>query len=374
MVVGIWQYEYTGTMFTLCWLIYALIPMLDYLSPLDLKNRTPEEYEALEKDRRYLIPLYIIWVLDYYSLYWSFNIIYYQGDQMSWLEYFIFIATLATGAGIGATVGHELFHRRETVHKIFGTSFYFKMLNMNFLVEHLQGHHKNVATPIDPASADKGQDVYSFAVKSIYRSFTDGWGIEARRVGKAHPKASSLEKLARNKVFQLKVIEYLMLCGIYYVWGLKVLTFFLVMAYTESFLLETINYIEHYGLRRKEIAPGKYERTTIRHSWNAAHRWTNCLLVKLQRHSDHHENGFKPYQTLCTYENAPQLPHGYSLMILFSLCPPLFMRVMDPIVDAYQNHNHPPSKEQLEYADKLVRRGLFSFFAVFTFLFGLYFI
>ena len=229
-----------------------------------------------------------------------------------------------------------------------------------------------MATPIDPASAAQGQDVYTFGVKSIYYSFLDGWDIEAKRVAKAHPNSNTLMKLARNRVFWLKVLEWVLVFAIYYFWDWKVALFFVVSAYLESFLLEVINYNEHYGLRRKEIAPGKFERTTIRHSWNAAHRWTNAILVKLQRHSDHHENGYKPYQTLCTYDEAPQLPHGYSLMILLSLCPPLYWAIMDPFVDAYQNKHRPPTKEQLDKANKLVGQSLFTFVGILTPMMVLY--
>ena len=177
-----------------------------------------------------------------------------------------------------------------------------------------------------------------------------------------------------NQVLWLKLLEWTMVLAIYYIWDGRVVIFFLINAYIEAFLLELTNYIEHYGLRRKEIAPGKYERTTIRHSWNAAHRWTNALLVKLQRHSDHHENGYKPYQTLCTYDEAPQLPHGYSLMLLIALCPPLYKAIMDPLVDAYQNKHRPPTKEQMDKANKLVSLSLFGFVGLFTLQVVLYMI
>ena len=302
ILFGVWQFDKTGTMFPLLWLIYALIPLLDYLTPLDLKNRTQEEYDVLEKDWRYNIPLYAIWAADAFMTIWAFNVIYYRSAELSYVELFIFTSTTAVASGIGGAVGHELFHRKEPIHIFFGTSFYFKMLNMNFWIQHTQGHHKNVATPIDPASAAQGQDVYSFSVKSIFYSFVDGWNIEARRVNKAQPKTNAIIKILYNRVFWLKVLEWTLIGAILYFWDWKVALYFIANAYAESFLLEVINYIEHYGLRRKEIAPGKYERTTIRHSWNAAHRWTNAILVKLQRHSDHHENGYKPYQSLQTYD------------------------------------------------------------------------
>lgn len=156
MIIGIIQFQYTNSSLPMFWIIYVLIPLLDYTSPLDVKNRTPEEYKLLEKDRRYLIPLYTAWVMEAIQHYMAMDVIYYQSAELSWFELFIFVATLASGAAVGGAVGHELFHRKEIVHKIFGASLYLKMMNTNFSIQHVQGHHKNVATPLDPASADKG--------------------------------------------------------------------------------------------------------------------------------------------------------------------------------------------------------------------------
>ena len=102
-------------------------------------------------------------------------------------------------------------------------------------------------------------------------------------------------------------------------------------------ILESINYIEHYGLSRKEISPGVYEPVDITHSWNAPHRISNYLLFKLQRHSDHHENSLKPYQTLCSYEKSPQLPQGYAFCILLAFYPKLWFKVMNPLAESYNN-------------------------------------
>lgn len=190
-----------------------------------------------------------------------------------------------------------------------GTLLYLRMLNTNFIIEHNQTHHKWVGTPLDPASAKLGEDVYSFGVKSVIYSQIDGFKVEKERVQKTSPNLSSIELFAKNRVVQLKLLELVFLGGVFYFWGAKVLIYQIVHSLIEAFLLEIINYIEHYGLRRKEIAPGmrilslgKYERVSYRHSWNAAHRWTNALLYKLQRHSDHHIEGTKPYQALISTE------------------------------------------------------------------------
>ncbi len=292
---------------------------------------------------------------------------------MSWLEYIIFMVAVSSMGAPSVATGHELLHRKNKVHQICGVSLFFRMMHTNYFIDHRLGHHKYVATPLDPASAAKGEDVYSFSAKSIFYTLLQGYEIEAKRLSKEQPNMSAPLKVINNKVFQFKFVEYSLLAGIVAVWGLSVGIFFYIGSFILSFLLESVNYMEHYGLRRKEIAPGKYELTTIRHSWNAAHRWTNGYLLKVQRHSDHHENAYKPYQTLLTDDQAPQLPHGYTLMIIFSLCPPLFRKILDPIVDAYQS-DLKPTKAELEYANKLIGSSLYISFFIMTALLTLYFI
>jgi alkane 1-monooxygenase len=111
---------------------------------------------------------------------------------------------------------------------------------------------------------------------------------------------------------------------------------FLAEAVFSIIYLEAINYLEHYGLARKRLPNGEYEKVTIRHSWNAPHRISNYLLFKLQRHSDHHENSLKPYQTLLSLEESPELPHGYVLMIIMVFIPSVWFRIMDPLVEEYR--------------------------------------
>lgn len=122
---------------------------------------------------------------------------------------------------------------------------------------------------------------------------------------------------------------------IYKIYGMKVCILYLLSAFGSVFYLEAINYIEHYGLRREMKADGNYQKVTIRHSWNAPHRFTNYLLFKLQRHSDHHENSLKPYQTLVSLEQSPHLPHGYSVCIFMSFFPSTWFKIMNPLVDEY---------------------------------------
>ena len=163
-----------------------------------------------------------------------------------------------------------------------------KNLYMHFTYEHIFGHHRRVATPEDPASATKDQNVYGFAINSFLGSYKSVYNMEKEAKKPLYKNCSVLSVVA--------AIAFT--AGIFAYYPIHTGIFFLFEALFSIFYLEAINYLEHFGLRREKLPNGEYEKVTIRHSWNAPHRFTNYLLFKLQRHSDHHENALKPYQTL----------------------------------------------------------------------------
>lgn len=167
-------------------------------------------------------------------------------------------------------VSHELLHKLNKMDQISGTLHQIKVLYMHFTIEHVLGHHRRVATPEDPATAAKGITLYEFVPKSAIGGFISAF--------KLNPLLTSLSAVG----------SVLMITGVYNYYGLKCTIYFLIMALGGVFILELINYIEHYGLKRKQLPDGNYEKVTIRHSWNAPHRISNYLFFKLQRHSDHH--------------------------------------------------------------------------------------
>lgn len=203
----------------------------------------------------------------------------------------------------GMLVSHELMHKENWLDKAIATVLLVKNCYLHFTVEHTLGHHKNVATPLDPATAPKGITLHQFIPKSIKGGFLSAY--------KLNPQFTILSAVA----------SLLFLVCIFKFFGWQVLLVHLLAAFGSIQILETTNYIEHYGLQRKQRPDGTYEKVTIRHSWNAAHRISNFFMIKLQRHSDHHENSLKSYQTLCTYEDSPQLPHGYMVCILLAQFP-----------------------------------------------------
>jgi alkane 1-monooxygenase len=243
------------------------------------------------------------------------------------------------------TVAHEIFHKAGSINKILGTLHMSKNLYTHFTYEHLYGHHRKVATPDDPASAPQHSDVYSFAWRSVKGTLMSVYNMELEAGKKIYENCAVLS-VAWSIVFTAVIYAF---------FGFHATTFFLIQAFVSIFFLETINYIEHYGLRRKQLEDGSYEKVTIRHSWNAPHRFTNYILFKLQRHSDHHENAMKPYQTLLSLKESPQLPHGYSLMILMAFVPSVWFRIMDPLVDEYKKTGHGAIKS--EVTEKAIQKS-----------------
>ena len=116
------------------------------------------------------------------------------------------------------------------------------------------------------------------------------------------------------------------------------LPYLVIQAVVGFSLLEVVNYMEHYGMLRQKVGVGerqRYERVDPTHSWNSNNIATNVLLYHLQRHSDHHANPTRRYQSLRDYEQSPVLPTGYAGMIVLSIVPAVWRRVMDPRVLAH---------------------------------------
>jgi alkane 1-monooxygenase len=228
----------------------------------------------------------------------------------------------------GVNVGHELGHRIKPFEQTLAKISLLSSLYMHFIIEHNKGHHKYVATPEDPSSARLGEPLYLFFFRTIVLSYFSAWKITLNELEKKHKSFFSLS----NEMLLFQCTQILFVLLIMFLFGWVITVYFLAAALIGILLLETVNYIEHYGLQRKEIADGRYERATPQHSWNSNHVIGRLMLFELSRHSDHHYLASKKYQVLCHHDDAPQMPTGYPGMMMLSLVPPLWFRVMNPRV------------------------------------------
>ena len=246
--------------------------------------------------------------------------------QLSFGEAIVFAFAVGTvTGGIGITVAHELGHRASRLDRMLSKALLVSVGYGHFHVEHNRGHHARVATADDPASAPRGMDVYRFMLRSVVGSFLHAWRLEALRL--RHRGRSPLHP--SNWVLSGTLLWLVLLACAAVVGGAAATAFLLGQALWAVALLEIVNYIEHYGLRRRRLANGRPEPVAPRHAWNADFVVSNWLLFNLQLHSDHHAHVERPFETLRSMPAAPQLPAGYPTMVLVALLPPLWFALMD---------------------------------------------
>lgn len=243
------------------------------------------------------------------------------------------VLTAALVNGIAINTAHELGHKRESVERWLSKIALAPTGYGHFFVEHNRGHHVRVATPEDPASSRLGETYYRFWPRTVVGSLRSAWRLETSR----HRLRGRSPWSVRNEILHAWAMTAALFAVLTIAFGPGVLPFLLLQAVFGFSVLEAVNYLEHYGLLRRRNAAGRYEKVDPRHSWNSDRLTTNVFLFQLQRHSDHHANPLRRYQTLRSFDASPQLPAGYATMLLIALIPPAWRRVMDHRVLAHYN-------------------------------------
>lgn len=225
---------------------------------------------------------------------------------------------------------HEFVHRRSLLQQMLGGSIWASFCYGTFLSEHCMGHHVHVSTPEDASSAPKGMTIYRFIPQAIIRNVVAGFRLEAKRLKNRNLPAFSI----RNRILWLTLLSVALLCSSIAIAGTVGFVFFVAQTLLMIITIEVANYVMHYGLQRRRLENGRYERVSPLHSWNreGPSAYTSANLV---RHSDHHAFPRRPYQILRGYEESPQLPLPYELLLYLVYVPKWFFAVMDPVVDSH---------------------------------------
>lgn len=326
-------------------LVYVVIPLMDWLVGTDRSNPPESAVAALESDNYYRYVVYAYIPLQFAGTLLVTYLV--ASGQLTAVGIIGAIVSCAYVNGIGINTAHELGHKRDALSQFLAKLTLAPVAYGHFFVEHNFGHHRNVATPEDPASSRMGESFWAFLPRTVLGSVRSACRIEAQR----------LERKGlpfwhwRNDVLQSWLMSVVLFSACTAVFGWAALLFLLIQAALGASLLEVINYIEHYGLLRQKDESGRYERCQPKHSWNSNHVVTNLLLYQLQRHSDHHANPNRAYQALRHFPESPQLPSGYASMMILAYLTPLWYRVMDPKVIAHHRGdlskaNIQPGREQ----------------------------
>jgi alkane 1-monooxygenase len=295
------------------------------------KNLDEQERELAMNDKFYDILLYIMLPLQWgFLVYFLFSI----SETTATIDLAGKIVSMGIMCGvIGINLGHELGHRFSKLEQLIGEALLLSSLENHFLPYHNRGHHHHVATPNDPATARKNELLFTFWFRSQIGSYFQAWQIETERL--------KIQKLPffhySNRMIIYTLLHFTLLSSIYFFFGLNVVFAFLIAALVGISLLETVNYIEHYGLVRQKKENGTYERVRRWHSWNSNHVLGRIVLFELSRHSDHHYKADRPYQLLESHDDSPTMPTGYPGMMLMAVIPPLFFKVMNNRVEATKN-------------------------------------
>ena len=314
---GWWSFAFVAEAF-------LLVPLLELVLPHSTENIEPEKESKRSQ-------IFYFDLLLYLHLPILFGMIWMYFAKISFTPVSSFeLVGLTVGMGIflgafGINIAHELGHRDNKFELLLARLLLLPNLYMHFTEEHNLGHHKNVATPVDPSTSRYGEMIYAFIPRSIFGVWLEAWQLENRRLRRAGISAFHW----KNKMIWFHVIQtgYLLFVGLIFGWG--TVPFAVLIGLGGIFLLESVNYIEHYGLRRKQLESGRYEPVQPHHSWNSEHAAGRILLFELTRHSDHHFKASRKYQILRHFEEAPQLPAGYPGSIIMALFPPLWFYVMN---------------------------------------------
>ena len=329
-MIGLGLYHYTQREWALLVplvIAYGVIPVLDWLIGEDLNNPPEELVPQLEADSYYLlmthcaVPLHVITLI---AVAWFVSV-----SSLSMFGVVSAAVVCGLSNGFAINTAHELGHKykspvsQQLAKVALAVPFY-----GHFTVEHNRGHHRWVATPEDPASARLGESIYRFALRELSLTFIRGITLERDRLAKKKRGFWSLS----NQVLHSYALSAVLQGSLIWIFGAVMVPFLVIHNIFAWFQLTSANYIEHYGLLRSRTESGRYESCKPHHSWNSNHILSNLTLFNLERHSDHHANPTRSYQSLRDFPDIPRLPNGYFGMYLLAYFPPLWFRVMDPLV------------------------------------------
>jgi alkane 1-monooxygenase len=310
---------------------YVLGPILDYVIGEDRHNPPEAVVPQLEQDAYYRYLTYAVVPLHFVSLIAS---AWWAGThQLAWWAFCGLAAVAGLTSGLGINTGHELGHKKSRLERTLAKFVLAVPAYGHFTVEHNRGHHRDVATPEDPASARMGETIYRFALREIPGAFRRAWAIETERLGRSGKSAWNVD----NEILQSLFLALTLQLSLVVAFGWTMIIFLAIHNVLAWWQLTSANYIEHYGLLRSRDADGRYERCQPLHSWNSNHLYSNLVLFHLERHSDHHAHPMRRYQALRHFDGLPTLPSGYFGSYLLAYVPWLWFRVMDKRLLALQH-------------------------------------
>ncbi len=321
------------------------ISVLDAINGENPDNTDPETPEA----RLFWFRLItLIWLPIQLMLVFGLMAYVTNSSHLSGIEKaLLFLGVGQISGVVGIVYAHELMHQKNPFERWLADIMMASVLYGHYRSEHLLVHHRYVGTPRDVVTARYNENFHRAYPRILRNSLLSSFQAERQMLGRKNLPWWD----ASNPFWRYLGLQTAFLLLSLLVAGWVGLGLFILQAFTAIWHLEIINYIEHYGLTRKHLGNGKYEHMKPHHSWNAAHRVSNWLLINLQRHSDHHVKPSRRYPLLQNYPpaEAPLLPFSYPMMFLAALIPPVWLRMMNPRVQKWRAIYYPEITDWSDY-------------------------
>ena len=321
------MYLYTGHtqwLWVFLAFFYLGLPVLDFVFGEDKQNPPEQAVPELENTTYYRVITYLLVPIITFGF--LFNVVFLATHDLHWLHWLAVAITTGSLLGFGLNLGHEMGHKKRKLDKALALFTLSLGGYGHFSIEHNRGHHRDVPTPEDPATSRMGEHIYEFMLREIPGAFKRAWRLESERLERAGKSRWN----AGNEMLQAGAMTLVLYTALIAMFGLPMVPVLAVVAFWGAFQLTSANYIEHYGLMRQKLPNGEYERCAPHHSWNSNHLVSNLVVFQLQRHSDHHANPARSYQSLRDFPELPSLPSGYFGMFLIAYVPPLWFAIMNP--------------------------------------------
>ncbi|WP_323781172.1 alkane 1-monooxygenase [Thalassovita sp.] len=322
-----------------------LFTLLDAIFGLNLENADPGTPDA---DLFWYRLITMIWFPIQFVVIYGMIFYVTRADHLGVVEKLVLFFGVGVISGtVGIVYSHELMHQKNRLERWLGDFLLATVLYSHFRSEHLLVHHRHVGTPRDAVTARYNEGFHRYFFRVLRDCPKSAWAAERAMLDRRKlPVLHGSNPFWRYGALQLAALVLAVVFG-----GWEGVFLFVVQAFSAIWQLELTNYVEHYGLTRKHLGEGKYEHVKPHHSWNAAHKATNWLLINLQRHSDHHYKPDRRFPLLQNYDaaEAPQLPYGYPLMALVAMIPPLWRRRMNPRVREWRCKFYPEIEDWTPY-------------------------
>lgn len=332
----------------------AVLPVLDNLIGPDRVNAAVAFEPQLEQRLRYRLMLWLCvpvqWGVALFGLY------VLSHEPLTSSAMTGLILSLSVSVGIGVVVAHELCHHAQKFDRFMGVLLFTPTNMADFHLYHNIGHHNLVATPDDPASARYNEPVYPFVLRCIVDKSRLAW-----RIGRDSMAVRGLPVWHwRNQALWLFAAPLLWLAATLALFGWVALPVFVGCWLFPRLFLAFVDYLEHYGLGRRRLTDGSYEPVRAEHAWDDSYLVSSMISCQITRHSDHHAKTSRPYQILRVRDEAPRLPYGYMTMIWVVMVPPLWRRLMNPIVEAfYASANIAPHGRPQDLPERFRARAVY---------------